>query len=212
VEFTPQGMGKLLCSLGLSSQRSLVRAYEQDPERPRHWKEEDFPAIHAEAVTAGARIFFGDEDSVRTDCYSGTTWAPVGRTPIIQRTSKRLSVNMISAISLQGKMHFTLLHNIPGTIFLIVDGRSARTATATKQYVAATGGRITLFFLPLYSPELNPTNGSRSTSRTTMLDESPRAPADELKDGIEKAIDRLQRIPEIVSGFFRDPDLSYIHL
>ncbi len=35
---------------------------------------------------------------------------------------------------------------------------------------------------------------------------------DELKDGIEKAINRLQRLPEIVCGFFRDPDLSYIHL
>ena len=34
----------------------------------------------------------------------------------------------------------------------------------------------------------------------------------ELKDGIEKAIDRLQRLPELVCGFFRDPDLSYIHL
>ncbi len=30
---------------------------------------------------------------------------------------------------------------------------------------------------------------------------------DELKDGIEKAINRLQRLPEIVCGFFRDPDL-----
>ncbi len=35
---------------------------------------------------------------------------------------------------------------------------------------------------------------------------------DELKDGIEKAINRLQRLPEIVCGFFRDPDLSYILL
>jgi hypothetical protein len=35
---------------------------------------------------------------------------------------------------------------------------------------------------------------------------------DELKDDIEKAVTRLERFPEIVCGFFRDQDLSYIYL
>jgi len=77
VDFTPQGVGKLLRRLGLSPQRPLVRAYEQDPERVRAWKEEVYPAIQAEARAAGASIFFGDEAAVRTDHHAGTTWAPV---------------------------------------------------------------------------------------------------------------------------------------
>ncbi len=38
VSYTVQGVGKLLRRLGLSPQRPLVRAYEQDPERVRRWK------------------------------------------------------------------------------------------------------------------------------------------------------------------------------
>jgi transposase len=110
---------------------------------------------------------------VRPDHHAGTTWAPVGRTPVVVGTGARLSVNMISAVSSQGKIHFwflegstgsaafvdylaKLLHDIPGKIFLIVDSHSAHTAKATGGYVASTGGRLTLFFLPPYSPELNP--------------------------------------------------------
>jgi hypothetical protein len=65
--------------------------YEQDPERVRRWKEEEYPVIHAEAAAAGATIFFADEASVRTDYHSGTTWAPVGRTPVVKGTGLRLS-------------------------------------------------------------------------------------------------------------------------
>lgn len=229
VEFTPQGVGKLLRRLGLSPQRPLVRAYEQDPERVRRWKTEEYPAIHAEALAAGAGIFFADEAGVRTDYHSGTTWAPVGRTPVVAGTGARLSVNMISAVSAQGKMHFTflegnttaatfiaylekLLHDIPGKIFLIVDRHSAHTAAATQQYVASTDGRLKLFFLPPYSPELNPDEWVWKNVKHDGVGKIAARTRDELKDGIEKAIDRLQRIPDIVCGFFRDPDLSYIHL
>ncbi len=46
VSYTRQGVGKLLHRLGLSPQRPLVRAYEQDPERVARWKTEEYPAIH----------------------------------------------------------------------------------------------------------------------------------------------------------------------
>lgn len=229
VEFTVQGVGKLLRRLGLSPQRPLVHAYEQNPERVRRWKEEEYPAIHAEAVAAGASVFFADEAGVRTDYHAGTTWAPVGQTPVVRGTGARLSVNMFSAVSAQGKMHFSfiegstnaaafidccdkLLHDIPGKIFLVVDRHSAHTAAATRRYVESTGGRLELFFLPPYSPELNPDEWVWQNVKHDNVGRRAARTRDELKDGIEKAIDRLQRIPEIVRGFFRDPDLSYINL
>ena len=122
----------------------------------QRWKEEEYPAIHAEAAAAGAAIFFADEAGVRTDYHSGTTWAPVGRTPVGAGTGARLSVNMISAVSAQGKTHFSflegntnaatfidylkkLLHDIEGKIFLIVDRHSAHTAAETTRYVSIHG-------------------------------------------------------------------------
>jgi transposase len=103
VDYTPQGVGVLLHRLGLSPQRPLVRAFEQDPERVRAWKEETYPAIHARAKAEGASIFFGDEAAVRTDHHAGTTWAPVGQTPVVRGTGNRRSINMISAVSARGK-------------------------------------------------------------------------------------------------------------
>ncbi|MEX5638184.1 IS630 family transposase, partial [Parafrankia sp. FMc2] len=86
IEYTAQGIGKLLRRMGLSPQRPLTRAWEQDHENVARWKQVDYPKIHAEAQVAGASIFFGDEASIRTDFHSGTTWAPVGQTPIVRGT------------------------------------------------------------------------------------------------------------------------------
>lgn len=144
-----------------------MRAYEQDPERVRRWKEEEYPAIHAAAKAAGGSILFCDEAGVRTDYHSGATWAPVGQTPVVRGTGSRKSVNMISAVSPRGKVHFSfaegtvnaanfiaylekLMQDIPGPIFLVADGHSTHTAKVTKEFVQSTRGRLNLYFLPPY--------------------------------------------------------------
>jgi transposase len=226
-DFTPQGVGKLLHRLGLSPQRPLVRAYEQDPERVRTWKQQTYPAVQAEAKAAGASIFFGDEASVRTDYHAGTTWAPVGRTPVVRGTGNRQSINMISAVSGRGKLHFSiidgntnaenfieylkkLMHDIPGKIFLIVDGHSAHTAKVTRQFVEDNNDRLKLFFLPPYSPELNPDEWVWKNIKHDRVGRMAARTKDELRKGIEHAVARLQSAAEIVKGFFADPDLAYI--
>jgi transposase len=227
VEFTPQWVGKLLQRMGLSPQRPLVRAYEQDPERVARWKLEEFPKIRAQAISAGARVFFADEAGVRTDHHSGTTWAPVGQTPIVLGTGSRLSVNMFSAVNTRGKLHFSffegnlnsavfikclekLLADIDGKIFLIIDGASAHKSAETRKFVKSTKGRLKLFFLPPYSPELNPDEWVWKNIKHDHVGRIAARTKQELKDGIEKAVSRLHEIPEIVCSFFRDPDLRYI--
>ncbi|MGH7448209.1 MAG: IS630 family transposase [Longimicrobiales bacterium] len=228
VELSVQQVGNILHELGLSPQRPLVRAYEQDPERVRRWKEEQYPAIHAEARKAGATIYFADEAGVRTDHHTGTTWGAIGRTPVVTGTGSRLSVNMISSVSAQGKMHFSffegnmnaqrfiaylkdVLHDVPGKIFLIVDGAPAHRAAATKEFVESTDGRLTLFLLPPYSPELNPDEWVWKNVKHDHVGRAAPRTAGELKKVIKNAIDRLHAVPELIIGFFADPHLSYIH-
>lgn len=227
VEYTLPAVGNILRDLGLSPQRPLVRAYEQNPERVRRWKEEEYPAIHAAAKAAGGSIFFCDEAGVRTDYHSGTTWAPVGQTPIVQGTGNRKSVNMISAVSPRGKLHFSfvdgnvnaanfieylkkLMHDIPRPIFLIVDGHPAHTAQATREFVQGTEGRLNLYFLPPYSPELNPDEWVWKNIKHDRVGRMAARTLGEMTDGIHSAVSRLQSGADIVLGFFRDPDLSYI--
>lgn len=145
--------GRLLKTIGLSPQRPLHRAYQQDPDAVQRWKTVEFPAIRAQAKKGGAIIYFADEAGIRSDYHSGTTWAPIGQTPVVRGTGARYSVNMLSAVSAQGKLRFMvhegtvnsqvfigfcqrLLRDAGSPVYLIVDGHSSH-----KLDIAAGGGQ-----------------------------------------------------------------------
>jgi len=164
---------RLMNQLGLSPQKPLWRAFQKNAERVAIWIKEEYPQIRALARRQKADIFFGDEAGVRSDFHSGKTWAIRGRTPIVSTTGARFGCNMISAISPRGAMRFMpvegkitgdvfvdflkrLIHNWPRPVFLIIDGHPVHKSVAVSRFVASTEGRLQLFYLPPYSPELNP--------------------------------------------------------
>ncbi len=51
-------VGRVLKKLGMSPQRPLYRAYKQNPEKVKEWKENSYPAIRKAAAERGASIFF----------------------------------------------------------------------------------------------------------------------------------------------------------
>ncbi|MGH3796261.1 MAG: transposase, partial [Pseudonocardiaceae bacterium] len=63
----------------------------------------------AEFESLGATVYFADEASVRSDYHAGTTWAPVGRTPVVPTTGARFSVNMISAVTATGSFKYDII-------------------------------------------------------------------------------------------------------
>jgi transposase len=229
VTYTARGVGNLLHRMGLSPQRPLTRAWQQNSDAVAHWKAVEYPTIHREAQVEGASIFFGDEASVRTDFHSGTTWAPVGETPVVRGTGDRKSINMISAVSAKGKLHFSLLDgnfnsaafiefcqklltDIDGKVYLIVDGHSAHKSAATRDYVASTDGRLKIFLLPAYSPELNPDEWVWKNVKHDNVGKLASGTLDEMRAGVKKAFARLLETPAIVLGFFRSPDLAYVNI
>lgn len=219
--------GRLLAKMGLSPQRPAWRAYQQDSEAVRRWKEEEYPAIAAQAAAEGASIWFADEAGIRSDHHAGTTWAPVGQTPVVKVTGARFSVNMISAVTPKGALRFAvfegtttaksfiqfckrLLHDAPGPVYLIVDGHPSHRARAVKDYVASTAGRLQLFFLPGYSPELNPDEWVWKNVKNDRIGKTGVTSKDDLKARAAGALRRLQKLPALLRGFFADPHLHYI--
>lgn len=207
-------VGRLLAKMGLSQQRSAYLAYQRDSAKVRHWKEEEYPQIATQAAAEGATICFADEAGIRSDHHAGTAWAPVGA---------GFSVNMISAITPKGTLRFAvfegtttaesfiafckrLLHDAPGPVNLIVDGRPSHRAKAVTQYVASTGGRLKLFFLPGCSPELNPYECVKNDRIARDLVNSKK----NLKAKAASVLRRLRKLPALVRGFFTDPRLRYI--
>ena len=72
-------IGKYLRSWGLSPQKPIRRAYEQNPEKIARWLDVDYPAIEARARKQKAIVLWLDQTGLRSDAAVGTTWARSGR-------------------------------------------------------------------------------------------------------------------------------------
>lgn len=227
VRLSDVSVGRLLRKLGLTPQKPLRRAYQQDPEKVKAWKETAFPEIRKLAKKEKAEIYFGDEASVRSDYHSGTTWARRGQTPVVEKTGARFSVNLVSAVSSQGKLRFMafsgrmngdqfveflkrLIYNAPRPIFLILDGHPVHKSAKVREFVESTEGRLRLFILPPYSPNLNPDEWVWNWLKRHHLGKTAIKGPDHLKVMISRFLRRLQKSPALVKGFFNDPELSYI--
>ena len=66
-------VGRLLRKLGMSPQRPLHRAYQQDPGAVERWKREEYPASRRRP-RRGRGHLLRDEAGIRSDYHAGTTW------------------------------------------------------------------------------------------------------------------------------------------
>jgi transposase len=217
---------RLLHQLGLSPQKPLWRAFQKDSERVENWIKEEYPKIRALARKEKADIFFGDEAGMRSDFHAGKTWAARGQTPIVTTTGARFGCNMISAISPRGAMRFMLvqgrvtsgifitflkrlIHNWPRSVFLIIDGHPVHKSAAVSKFIASTEGRLQVFYLPPYSPELNPDEQVWNHLKNHGVGRQPVTGPDQLRHLIISHLRKLQKLPSLVSSFFGMPETSY---
>lgn len=226
VHLSEVSVGRLLKKLGLSAQRPLFRAYQQDPEKVEAYLKEEYPKIKKRAKAKGARIFFADEASIRSDYHSGTTWAPKGETPIVKTTGARFKVNMLSAISAKGELRFMLtekglsgdlfieflkrlIEGVDYPIFLILDGHPAHRSVKVRKFVESTDGKLELYFLPGYSPELNPDETVWSFVKHHTVGKQVITGPTQFRSLVLGALRKLQRLPAIVRNFFLAKSLRY---
>lgn len=186
-----------------------------------------YPAIAKEAKRTGATVYFADEAGIRSDHHAGTTWAAKGSTPVVKTSGARFSLNMVSAVTAQGLLRFStftgsmaaerfidfckrLMADTEGPVFLIVDGHPVHRAKKVKKFAANSDGQLRLFFLPGYSPQLNPDEWVWQNIKNDRVGRQPITGPDQMKRLATAGLRRLQALPELVRGFFRDPDLAYI--
>lgn len=220
-------VSRLLRQLGLTPQRPLFRAHQQDADQVARWKAEVFPEIRRKAEQCKGVVYFLDESAVRSDHHAGTTWAPKGKTPVVRTTGARFSLNIIGAISPRGEFRFMLyeksmnaqrfieflkrlLHDESRPIFLVVDGHPVHRSRAVKKFVESTQGRLELHFLPPYSPEVNPVEQVWNHAKNHRVGKQLITGPDQLKRLVLSALRSLQRRAKIIRGFFRHPECRYI--
>jgi transposase len=226
VKLSESSVGRLLRQLGLTCQKPLFRAYQQNPQAVKEWKQKEFPEIRKRAKRVGAAIYFQDESGIRSDFHSGTTWAPKGQTPVVQVTGARFGLNMVGAISTRGQMRFMvvkgsvnadricdflqrLMHSAENPVFLIWDGHPTHRSKQVQECISSFEGKLEVYFLPSYSPELNPIEQVWNNVKKHGIGRKKIFGPDQLKTAILGQLRKLQRLPAIVKSFFRHPDCVY---
>jgi transposase len=226
IKLSRSSVCRLLGQLGLSAQRPLWRAYQQNPELIQKWIDEEYPKIRRQAREVGAEIYFGDEAGVRSDFHSGTTWGKRGHTPIVSSTGARFSLNMISAVSPRGQMRFMitntrvtakvfieflnrLMVNASGPIFLIVDGHPTHKAKCVRRFIESQQGKLKLFLLPPYSPELNPDEYVWNDLKNNCIGRKVLVSKAQLQKQVLSHLRKLQKMPALIMSFFQAPTTRY---
>lgn len=227
VSLSLASVGGLLARLGLTAQKPLQRAYQRDPEAIERWQRETYPAIAAQAKRTGAEIYFWDESGFRADAVHGKTWAERGKTPVVNRPGQRQGISAASAVNAKGAFWFaTYQGGLTGELFvellkklmyrrkkplhLIVDGLPAHKKKVVKDYVAGTGGRLTLHVLPGYAPDLNPDELVWSYAKRTGVARRPLMKGEKLQDRVHEQLQKIGNNPKLVRSFFKHPSVAYI--
>jgi transposase len=222
-------VGRYLRRWGFTLKRPVKRMLEADPVVVEAWLSEVYPAIKARARKEGALILWQDESGVRLQQLTPLAgYAPRGVKAVAKVSGKYIGVNMISALSNGGQLHFQLfegkftaqvfidyLTRLVGEyagrkIFLICDNHSTHHAKDVKAWAAGHLDEIELFFLPAYSPHLNPDEYLNQDVKRHIraLHERPHSKPG-LKDTLTAFLRGRADRPEIVRSYFRASHVQY---
>jgi transposase len=226
VQVSVRTVGRYLARWGLTPQKPLRRAYERDPVAVKRWLEEEYPTIEKQAKAEKAEIHWSDQMGLRSDHQTGTSYGRRGRTPVIPGTGQRFRCNMMSTITNRGRLSFMvfkerftaavcirflrrLVRQAGRKVFLIVDRHPVHRSAKVKRWLAANARKIALFFLPGYSPDLNPDEFLNQDVKSNALGRRRPATQSEMIKGVRAYLRSTQRQPEIVKSYFHAEPVRY---
>ena len=217
---------RMLRRIGLSPQKPKKRAFTRDEAAILHWTKTAFPEIVRRAKRNNSVILFLDEATLREDCTVGTTWVERGQTPVIQAPGTRRRINVISAVSPDGRLWFRCFHgNLNSERFidflsallrefrrpleLILDGHSAHKSAETMMFLHEHRDRVTPSLLPAYAPELNPDEHVWSHLKG-LFRWAPMQEDEGFAQAVEACMEDMRNNRALVRSFFGHPEVEYI--
>ena len=212
---------------GLTCQRPTKRAYAQDDVRVKSFMETEYPAIARRAKAEDAEIYWGDETGVCNTENFERGFAPKGQPPVLKTETKKERENMISAINNKGSVRFMvydenmtqqkfidfmkrLIAENERKVFFIVDNLRVHHGKIVAAWLEEHKAQIEIFFLPPYSPEINPDEYLNHALKLRVHSgEHPRTKKD-LKHKIHSFMRHLQHASHCVRAFFCHEKLNYL--
>lgn len=219
-------VGEYLKRWGFTPQKPLTRAYEKNPKAVQQWLDESYPAIAERAKTENAEIHWGDETGLLNSAYYHRSYAPAGKTPVVGMPAKRERVSMISTVTNQGKVRFMLyeqamnaktlirfmgrlIKDTDRKVFLVLDNLRSHHSKPVREWLEERKERIEVFFLPSYSPELNPDEYLNRDLKLNVHKGTPARTKAQLKRKTIGHLRKLQKLPSRIVKYFKDPNIAY---
>ena len=227
IKLSVRGVGNYLKRWGFTPQKPIKRAYEQRPEAVQAWLDEQYPEIEARAKHEGGEIHWGDETALVNTDVRGRSYAPCGKTPVAFTVGgARQKLSMIATVTNQGKTRWmiideafnsdkliefleSLIKDAGKKVFLILDNLRVHHSKPVKAWVAERQDKIELFYLPSYSPELNPEERLNADLKHAIGSKVPTRTKPKLKAVATAHMEMLEQSPERVKKYFQDPRVKY---
>ena len=226
IEMPLSSLGYYLERWGFSVQRPQKRAYQQDEKKVENWLNVEYPGISRRAKAEDAEIFFGDETGIQNTANYAKGYAPIGQTPIVRVESKKMKINMLSAISNRGKLRFVLyrdnmnadklidfmrrlVKDSPKKVFLILDNLRVHHSKKVVAWIEKHKDEIEVFFLPPYAPDYNPGEFLNSDLKRNVGNRSMPHSDKQLEHHVRSHMKFLQLRPLIIQSFFHANSTSY---
>ena len=219
-------MGTYLKRWGFTPQKPLRRAYEQSPAAVKQWMGTTYPDIAARVKREGAEIHWGDEAGLRSDDVRGRGFAPKGETPVVRVNSKREGLSIISTVTNKGQMRWKifdgalnsdilidfmrrLIKGASKKVFLILDNLRVHHSKPVKAWLAKNTDAIDVFYLPSYSPELNPDEMANSDIKQAVTKQAPARTKLQLAKAASSHLRSVQKQPERIRRYFQHDLVKY---
>lgn len=215
-----------LKSLGLSYQKPCYRDQRRDPVEIEYFLNTKFPIIKRLAMNLGADICFEDEAGVGVNTRCGRTWGLIGKTPDVTTSNQRGGYNVLSTVTAKGSLRYSiddesinseryieflrqLINNRERPIILITDSASFHKSKQVRDFVRAHRSQIRVFFLPKYSPEMNPAEQVWNEIKNNRIGKQPTKNKADLKKRLKSALATLQKNMGRVISFCQLKDTKY---
>lgn len=226
IEVPIRTVGDYLKRWGFTPQKPIKKAYQRNEAHVQKWLHEEFPKIKKQAKTEEADIFWCDETGIRNDEAKGRSYAPKGKTPVQKVNPVREKINMISAISNQGKVHFMfykdtmsvqrltefmerLIHCNERKAYLILDNLKVHHSKALDGFLSENAAFIKVFFLPSYSPDLNPDEYLNRDLKSNLNNKPLGRAKGKLEEHAKAHMETVSQNPEHITRLFCAEPVKY---
>jgi transposase len=219
-------VGEYLKRWGFTPQKPVKWAKEQSTPAVARWLMKEYPAIAKRAKQEKAEIYWGDETGIQTGANVEKGYSPKGKTPVIRQTAQKHRINMVSGITNQGKVRFMFYRDSMNSkrlitfmrrltkdagrkVFLILDNLKVHHSELVRKWLEKHKDKIEVFFLPSYSPEINPDEYLNNSLKGRVHSGQRAQNAKQLESKARAHMRHLQNRPHKVKKFFEHPCTSY---